>query len=423
MLRLVVLLIAGAAGAACAQESSPTPQPTPSSGPAATRRPFPQHVAYAAGTIRPSRRTQSQQDDDVRALYARWKSRYLASAGSGADGAPLYRVGFGSGNPGRTVSEGQGYGMLIVALMAGHDPDARSLFDGLLRFALAHPSRIDGRLMAWEVPSSQSGGADSAFDGDADIAMALVLADAQWGSAGTNYADAARRVLAGVLESTVGPDSRLPMLGDWTNPNGSPHSQYTPRPSDFMPAHFRGWARFTGNPAWNDVVAQSQAAVGTLQQNHAPTTGLLPDFAVPTSASDRSLRPAPAGFLEGESDGRYGYNACRTPWRLATDALVSGDATSLAQARRLARFARDASGGDPRRIEAGYELDGRAVRGRDYFTNAFAAPFAVAAMTDPALQTWLDDLYDAVRDHPEDYYEDSLALLSLLVITGNYWAP
>jgi hypothetical protein len=238
-----------------------------------------------------------------------------------------------------------------------------------------------------------------------------------------NYAEGARRSIAGILESTIGPESRLPMLGDWTEAGGNPYNEYTPRTSDFMPDHFRAFSRFTGNPAWDVVVLRSQGVVGALQSRHSPGTGLLPDFVVPTSAGDHTPRPAPAGFLEGRNDGRYYYNACRAPWRLGVDGLLSGDATSLAQARRLAAWSRDATGGDPMRIHAGYRLDGAPISGSEHFTTAFAAPLAVAAMTDRSLQTWLDDLYDAVRDHPEDYYEDSLSLLSLLALTGNYWAP
>src|SRR5215212_3627302 len=40
-------------------------------------RPFPQHVSYSLGTIKPNHRTQEQLDDDVRAYYEGWKSRYL----------------------------------------------------------------------------------------------------------------------------------------------------------------------------------------------------------------------------------------------------------------------------------------------------------------------------------------------------------
>src|SRR5512141_506549 len=116
------------------------------------RRPFPQHTRYASGTLRLDRRTQAQQDDDVRAYYDAWKRDFLVPAGNAADGSPLYRVTVGFLNPSRTVSGGQGYGMMIVALMAGHDPDAQTLLDGLWRFARKFPSDIDSRLMSFEVP-------------------------------------------------------------------------------------------------------------------------------------------------------------------------------------------------------------------------------------------------------------------------------
>ena len=90
--------------------------------------PFPQHISYAAGTISPNHRSQSQLDDDVRAFYDYWKSSFLVSAGTSSGGNPMYRVTFGSGNPGSTVSEGQGFGMMIVAIMAGYDPLAKVYF-------------------------------------------------------------------------------------------------------------------------------------------------------------------------------------------------------------------------------------------------------------------------------------------------------
>ncbi|HHJ06703.1 MAG TPA: hypothetical protein ENK24_04310, partial [Anaerolineae bacterium] len=82
----------------------------PSAAITAPRRPFPQHVSYAPGTIRPTHRTQAQQDNDARAAYDAWKRNYLKVVTS--TGEAMYRVSFGSTNPERTVSEGQGYGML-----------------------------------------------------------------------------------------------------------------------------------------------------------------------------------------------------------------------------------------------------------------------------------------------------------------------
>ena len=58
-----------------------------------------------------------------------------------------------------------------------------------------------------------------------------------------------------------------------------------------------------------------------------------------------------------------------------------------------------------------------------YFSTFFAAPLGVAAMTVPGQQTWLNALYDAVYATHAGYYEDSVTLLCLLVMTGNYWDP
>jgi endo-1,4-beta-D-glucanase Y len=223
-------------------------------------RPFPQHVTYSPGSIRPSNFSQAEQDNHVRHFYDYWKNNYLVYEGTNATGKPLYRVAFGVGSD-ITVSEGQGYGMVIVALMAGHEPDAQTLFDGLWYFSREYPSGIDPRLMSWKVQNGNVvDGNDSAFDGDVDIAYSLLLADAQWGSNGdVNYQAEAIQVIDGILASTIGPSSRLPMLGDWVNPNGSPHNQYTPRSSDIMPAHFRAFGHATNDPVWDEVIANSQA--------------------------------------------------------------------------------------------------------------------------------------------------------------------
>ncbi len=388
----------------------------------APRRPYPQHVVYAAGTIRPNHRTQSQQDDDVRAYYDAWKKDFLVEAGVLPDGRKLYRVTMGKLQAFRTTSEGQGYGMIIVAVMAGHDPEAQTLFDGLWSFARQYPSPIDSRLMGWQIPVIPESN-DSAFDGDCDIAYSLLLANRQWGSAGSiDYRNQALTVIAGILASTIGPQSRLPMLGDWVQPDGATKNQYTPRSSDFMPGHFRSFGKATGDPVWTEVVNASHAVITALQATSSPNTGLLPDFIVPTSQSDTTPKPAPPNFLESANDGEYYFNAGRDPWRLGTDALLNGDPISMAQTRKITQWARSAAAGNPTQIRTGYRLDGTPLN--DFaFTIFFAAPLGVAAMTDPSQQQWLNDIYDSVYATHEDYYEDSVTLLSLLTMTGNMWSP
>lgn len=390
---------------------------------AAVRRPYPQHVLYAAGTIRPNHRTQSQQDDDARAYYDEWKRSFLVEAGTLGDGRHLFRVTFGKKNPTVTVSEGQGYGMIIVAVMAGYDPRAQELFDGLWNFSRQHPSSIDPRLMGYRVPEQPETN-HSAFDGDCDMAYALLLAASQWGNEGAiRYRDEAMQLIAAIRQSTIGSTSRLPTLGDWIRGDDPVHNEFTPRSSDFMSGHFRTFARMTGEPVWMQVVTATQGVIDSLQNNYSASSGLLPDFIFPTSPNDKTPKPAPPDFLEGRNDGDYFYNAGRDPWRLGTDALLNGDPISTVQTRKITQWARAATLGIPAQIRAGYRLDGTPLPGSDYFSIFFAAPLAVAAMTDASQQQWLNDLYDAVYTTHQDYYEDSVTLLCLLTLTGNMWSP
>ena len=376
-----------------------------------------QHQPYRAGTLTPTNFTRAQLNQHVADYYDVWKGRWLGTD-PGGNG---WRVK--SDSSGRTVSEGQGYGMVIVAAMAGHDPQAKTIFDGLWQFRLAHPSTIDNRLMDWEVPNPN--GNDSAFDGDADIAYGLLMAHAQWGSDGAvDYLSAAKNVIAGIRASTIGPQSRLPMLGDWVSPNGSIYSQWTTRSSDFMPGHFRAYGAATGDAAfWNSVVTATQNVITDIQSNESANTGLLPDFIKLVGAS-RDPQPAP-NLLEGANDGNYWYNAGRDPWRLGVDAILNDDPVTLAQVQKLSDWARTSANGNPNNIRGGYKLDGTALNSwQDIF---FIAPMAVAAMTGEGAvdQQWLNSLYSRVYQshNTGDYYGDAVTLQSLLAVTGNFWDP
>lgn len=392
--------------------------------------PFPAHTTYAVGSKRPNGpgRSQAEQDQAVTTLYARWKSRYLASAPPDPGNLPVWRVLLSADPNSRTVSEGQGYGMLLAALMAGHDPNAQAIFDGLWRYARRHPSAVDAGLMDWSVPADEKldpNGNDSAFDGDCDMAYALLLADRQWGSGGAvNYAQAARDLLAAMKRSTLGPKSYLPLLGDWVTEeqSDSKYTEWTPRSSDFMPGHFRAFARFTDDAVWTAAAAACQGDVQLLQKKVSKKTGLLPDF---IQRKQRGKTPIPArpNFLEAATDGAYSYNACRVPWRLGTDALLNGGLASRAQIAKINRWLEKSTGRNPNRIHPGYRLNGSKIGSR-YFSAAFVGPIGVGAIaTLGSSQAWVNRLYDAIRDSRSDYYEDSLALLSLIVMTGNFWDP
>jgi endoglucanase len=384
-----------------------------------SKRPFPQHVAYAGGSIKQNAYDQDEMDEDVRDFYAYWKGHYVLSDRR-ADGRTMYRISFGKRRSEKTVSEGQGYGMIIVALMAGADPKAHKIFDGLWTFARQHPSHNDPALMAWKVPVGK-GKDDSAFDGDADMAYALILADAQWGSAGSiNYRAAAQQLLTAIMRSTVGQASGLPLLGDWVASNAEGYDETSARSSDFMPSHFHAFARYTGDQKWNDVASQTQKIIADIQAQHSPETGLVPDF---LTNLDQVAEPAAPNFLENEHDGHFANNAARVPLRFGMDALLNGDRRSAAIARKMSGWVAMSTKGDAEAIRAGYQLDGTPIEKSSYFTTLFAGPLGVAAMSDPRQQQWLNAIYDACRMKHADYYEDSINMISMLVISGNYWDP
>lgn len=380
--------------------------------------PFGSHSQdYDKGVLKPKGKP-GKIDKQTAAFYAKWKAAYL-KAGCGA-GRYFVKADTFAGPV--VVSEGQGYGMLIVAMMAGEEPDARALFDGLYRYYLDHPSVVDGDLMAYAQDGAcQSiNGSDSATDGDLDAAYALLLAHKQWGSKGAlDYQAGAKRIMKAMLRSNVATKSRLTTLGDWvTTLDASSKYKFASRSSDWMPGHFRAFAK-RGSKDWKEVLSASLGVADRLQSVYAPATGLLPDFAVNTN---KKAKPAPPNFLENVSDGRYGYNACRDPWRFGIDAAISGDGKSIKVARRISEWARRKTSNNPAALRDGYELNGAAVA--EYQTMAFVAPFAVAAMVDPKAQKWLDALWEAmVARKPEGYYPDSIRLLSMLAVSRNWLTP
>jgi endo-1,4-beta-D-glucanase Y len=382
-------------------------------------QPFGHHARpYAAGTILPSHRSQAELDDAVRLAYSAWKSRHVeASCRPG-------RVFVEHGSGGATVSEGAGYGMIIAVFMAGYDPEAREVFDGMWRFVKDHPSAGAGELMAWKVDDGCAPGHQprhSAADADLDIAYALLLADKQWGSDGAiDYRGEAVKLLAAIRWAEVDAGHRFVRLGDWTNPGDAVHFDAT-RTSDFMPGHFAAFEAAVGGGVWRGVSDHSFQMVESLQAQHAPVTGLVPDFVVRPASNPA---PAPAHFLENATDGAYSFNACRFPLRLGVHVLLTGDARARAILARQNAWLRGATGDDPSRIKAGYWLDGNVVGSGNFRNDAFLGPFGVGAMVDAANQGWVNGIWDLLTSSGAGgYYDETLKVLSMIAMSGNWWSP
>ena len=335
---------------------SPSDEQAPISRGAGPQYPFPQHVVYGSGTITPDRVRQEDQDRAVEEAYVAWKNTYLKDD----CGPGLFYVwtqnATGGDDRSISTSEGHGYGMIIMALMAGYDPEAQTVFDGLYRFFRDHPSVNSQDLMAWlqteDCQDLEPGNTSSAVDGDMDIAYALLLADRQWGSAGTiNYRAEAIHVIDAIVAHEIHPETSLIMLGDWVT-SDEPLYYFGTRSSDFMPGHLRAFYEATGDIVWLDALDNSYALYEDIQAQYSPETGLLPDFVQDTQTDPR---PADPYYLEDKTDGWYYYNACRTPWRIGVDVLLSGDPRGKVILEHMNSWLLRATNGDPSMIYAGYE--------------------------------------------------------------------
>ena len=411
-------------------------------------RPFPQHTPYLGGAILPDHISQEAMDDTVRSFYRQWKQRYILPGC-----APDEKYVWFEGSSGRNicVSEGQGYGMMIVALMAGFDSTAQETFDDLYRYVQSHPSTTSPNLMAWmQTRYCRSVDGGTATDGDMDIAYALLLADAQWGrNSNIPYRQKAIEMIEAIRREEINPVTFIVMEANAESPRSRDY--FDMRSSDFMPDHIRAFRQATGDPRWDSVLDNNYRLFRYMQDTYSPEAGLVPDFikdirlrpgqgykgspapprgdgddTMTTAEEEMSAVPAQPNYLESKYDGKYNFNACRVPWRIAADYLVSGDKRAAEFLSRINPWIRETTKDNPDNISAGYNLSGEDLPHRYFEALCFICPFAVAAMTNAHNQEWLNKLWDYIvgfKMKDFDYYDNSIKMIDLIILSGNYWSP
>lgn len=364
--------------------------------------------------IRPSHRTQAQLNQDVLDYFQYWENSYVKESNGNTPGGGYYIKAVSTGGhayPIKSNSEAHGYGMLVYALMGDKEH-----YDGMWNMFNEHRSTGNPECMSWVITEEelayQDGG--SATDGDFDVAYSMLLAHKQWGSDGAiDYLAAAKRMInQGIKASDIGSSSYRTLLGDWdTNQNST-------RSSDWMAGHLRAFKEVTGDAFFGSAADTIYTLIDSMTSNHSSNTGLMPDFIV-----DANPKPAPPYFLEFEHDGSYYYNACRYPWRIATDYAHYGTPDAKAALDTLNSWLKTKTANDPLKIEAGYDLNGTTLADANYFTGAFAAPFIAGMTVNSANQQYVNDGWDAIRNNKETYYEDNVTLLCMILISGNWWNP
>lgn len=389
--------------------------------------------AYPFGLM-PTNFTTSELDTKVKNCYEIWKANMLRAAPTFSSypqsvygGAPVsggYFIQLSESGSRGYVSEGMGYGALILVVMAGYDPNARTYFDGLFKVARAHPAygwidagEPEGKyLMDWSVfrDMTSEGGGWPAHDGDLDLAMGLLMAHRQWGSNGEiNYLEEAKNTINALKNVIWSP------LGDprYGQANGST------RTSDFMINHFRAFARATGDTFWsNTAIPRCETLITHIIDNYSPVPKLTPDFI--SNLNDGLGNPAEPFTIDTfhPYSGEYGPNAIRNPWRWGTDFLMTGNAYWGGRAADIVTWVKNDSGGDGFQTSENFLLDGTPVGAR-YFPGASAGGLMIGAMCGSD-QAYLNHMVEGTFNNFRTWYYDAdIQLLGLLVASGNWWQP
>jgi endo-1,4-beta-D-glucanase Y len=388
----------------------------PNAPAATTAHPFPTHVTYKVGVM-PSA-SASARDAAVEKEYDSWKSNYLVK-GCASNEYYISTKGDGDAKNNGPVSEGQGYGMNIVPLMAGYDASAQTEFNGLWQLVKDHED--SNGLMQWQLDGKTckyySGGTpDGATDGDLDIGYGLILADKQWGG----YTADAKTWLASFYAHDVASDGHLKCEDDSDDTTDT-------RPSDSMIDHLRAFAAYDTAHDWGKVIAKQEALFSELNSKYSSSADLLPDFVV--KANTTSPQPSPANYQENQPDNIVGYNSIRVPWHMGTDALENGSSQELSIATKESNCLNTFAKGVPANVYPHMNLNctGRSTDGDgNTDTEAEEAGDSVgpAAMAS-GNQAWTDAIWAALAKNPfgDGYYGETIKMLVYIVMAGDYWNP
>ena len=323
------------------------------------------------------------------------------------------------------VSEGIAYGMLLAVNF-----NDKMTFDNL--YSYWKSKAVSGtNLMNWCQPSTGGGngtacsaqGGGSATDADEDAAFALIQAGKVFG--GGSYDSDAASLIKDIWSKDIDASAKLPTGG--SNYSNSVSSKVT-NPSYFAPAYYRIFATIDTDSShdWKGVADNSLTAINKISNKY----GLVPAWCSNSCAA--------AASNGASTDTIYQYDAHRVPMRVALDYCWNGTAAAQTYTMKNTTFfaTNKAAGANGIGfISDLYTLADPPDVGPNWAPNSSSAigTAAVGAMASKN-QQFLDDAYQAVFDAttrgtlaplsgtmtPYSYYNATVGLLTLLIMTGNF---
>lgn len=322
-----------------------------------------------------------------------------------------------------TTSEGQSYALLRAVWL-----NDRSSFEETLKWTNDNLKVSDG-LYGYKYDPTKTGAAvldkANATDADQDIALALLEAGKRWHD--DRLLQEGRTLVEAIWTNEVAIVKGRPFIsaGDWANHPDS----VTINPSYLSPAAYRVYAEVDKKHEWLAVVDTSYEVLTacTVQPLDKTVGKLPPEWCSLNKASglyDKSLAPQP-------TETEYGYNAFRTPWRVALDYQWYKDPRASQYLQKLKLLSEDwAARG---KLAATYSHAGQPLEDYDNVA-AYGANLGYFSIDQPTLaksvyeRKILSKLYEdsnqAYWDDPKNYYSQNWAWFGTALYSHrlpNYW--
>lgn len=309
-------------------------------------------------------------------------------------------------------TEGMSYGMMMCLQM-----DRQDLFDKLWRFARRYMYQSSGKYQgyfAWSVALDGRHNAEGpAPDGEEYFAMALLMADARWGSGEgiLDYAGEARAILRHAVHQHEMVPGGQPM---WDPEHFYirfvPETLYTD-PSYHLPhfyALFAEKADVEDRPFWKRAEEASRAYIALSAH---PETGMSPEYAE-YDGTPRLMFKKPYAYYS---------DAYRVAMNIALDGLWFGkkEALSAIVTRLQDFFYQHYPEGD----YLSYDLDGTPHPEPAMHPVAIDAVLAAASIVSDSLYRdhYLRRFWDMpLRQGGRRYYDNCLYFFCLLMLGGEY---
>lgn len=385
---------------------------------AAPQYPFPQNKQYAYGQIfNPDLK---KTETAIQQKFADWRKNWVTENVE-IDGVKTAYIKMSDSKIFRISSRDIAFGMLLSVYMADASNDAQSLFNQFMNFyrCFANENKEPKtcksqsfKIMAGEVYEEDSAlvryAGVSNPDADMDAALALLLADKQWGSEGAEkYATYAKTLLQDIYDNDIETGEKMHIKA---------YSDYDPA---FNPSYsaFASFEIFAESGAmspnvWNTLAKNTAAELALCQDS---TTGLVPlwcDYSThkPVKVQDSYSYEEGPGFI---------YDALLVPWRMATAYYWYGDENAKKVNDKHTKWLSSASYGHASYIKTYYKLDGsNSIYGKKDVAEASGVGLAFSSTDkyDPYLETVYESLMNL---NTKTARTETERILELLLLTGN----